>query len=527
MLRVAKLWRQQKGSDVGGSSNAPESANHEGSSTTTKQTDRRKIGVSFMPVKSQQELSDEAQAAQKAHTSQEAAKEAGIDNNNGTPPVVRSILEMAHLMMLGHSCKLKACPGYQGGVFYNGKPFCIACGYRDGSKPLDMDDKANHMRLKDPMLYGTLTLPVTSMLLCQLHEDGVVDLERPLVEYYPELGDQFSRMTARSILKFETVLDSSAILRDVGASLWKPYLAWNACASMQQHVYSPINKFFAAGSTKPLTGAQQRGNFLEYIRSSASKVKPNYVPLQKGRVCHFSVALLMAVMERQLGGKSFEEVMRSKIFEPSQSNAAGYGVPQVYRDPNEMFYKPIGQALQHQGFKSPIPAGSSANSSPALFNGSLNLYAPSEEFGKLLFLSLDTIHNARSVLGKEAVNYPHYDFGLLYRPEKDEYSLSRNIFSGMDFVPTSTTFRYNAEYDVGVFALSSCGTRNGRMFSNAFSRVLQHLFLEHVSKKGINPDESSMDPTVAKSETETKFEKIADEAKYTNVFKRHDSHKRF
>lgn len=482
----------------------------------------KKIGVRFPPVKSQQEIAEENM--QRAHTTPEAAKEAASDS--GTPPVVRSILELAHVMMIGHSCKLKACPGYQGGVFYSGKPFCVSCGYRDGSKPLDMEDKANHMRLKDPMLYGPLSLPVTSMLLCQLHEEGIFDLEKPLIEYYPELGDRYRRFTGRSILKFETVVDRSAILKDAGASLWRPYVSWNACRAMQDHVYSPLSKFLSAGATKPLDGAQQRSNFLEYMRSSTGRARPKYVSLHKGRVCHLSVALLLAVVERRLGG-SFEDAMRSKIFLPAQANASGYGPPLLYRDPNDMFYKPTGQALQHEGFKKPIPPSSPLNAAPPLLNGSLNLYTHSEEFAKLLFLALDTIHNARNELGKESVAYPHYDLGLLYRPDRQEYSLSRSVFTGLDFVPTSTSFRYNAEFDVGVFALSSCGTRNGRLFSNGFARALQHLFLEHVTKKGINPDSGTEDPTVEKSETEKKFKKLTDEAKYTNVFKRYDAHRRF
>lgn len=88
------------------------------------------------------------------------------------PPVIRSVLELTHSFMSSQSQKLRMCPGYQGGLFYRGKPYCFACGYRDGTRGLDMDDKGNHLRLKDPCVVGSLSIPITAMLVGQLHDEG-------------------------------------------------------------------------------------------------------------------------------------------------------------------------------------------------------------------------------------------------------------------------------------------------------------------------------------------------------------------
>mmetsp|Transcript_50503 Transcript_50503/g.58110 ORF Transcript_50503/g.58110 Transcript_50503/m.58110 type:complete len:522 (+) Transcript_50503:33-1598(+) len=511
------------------SSSSESSPRHEeteqDASPTTERRDRKKIGPVFAPLKTVDEIH------QSAYTTQEAAKEGLGTPQDQIPPVVRSLLELANVMMIGHSSKLRGCPGYQGGLFYGGKPFCIASGYRDSGSPMNMDNKENFIKLKDPLVYGELTIPITATFLCQLHEEGVLDMERPLVEYLPDLGEKFDRLTARSILQCKTTLDDAKILKDCGAAPWKAYLSLNPCESMQTNVYEPINKFFAAGASHAvLNGQQQRSHLVQYLRTAGTSLpKPRSVTnLRSARtISHFSIALLVAAAESQLQGVSFEDSIRKRLFEPCQCHAAGFGAPKVYRDPSDMFYKPSGLSLQHQTFHTPVPQGSLRNCAPPIFNGSLNLYAPVEDMAKLLLLSVDTLRNARDALGPEPITAPHYDMGLWFDPVKCETSLRRNVFRGLDFLPSAAVFQYNAEYDVGVFSVSSCGTRNGRFFSNTFAKVLQHLYVKHIVEKGINPNDSSDDPQAPKSETERKFSKMTKEREYKTVFKSHDAHRRF
>lgn len=490
----------------------------------------RRIGMEFPPVKSREEIL----GSQRAAVTQEEIRQGMQDD---IPPVVRSVLELAHLMMSGHSQKLHASPGYQGGLFYGGSPFCFASGYRDGTRPRDMDDKGNHMKLKDPLTYGVLSLPVTAGYLCELHGKGVFDLQAPLVRYLPELENKLdSCVTARSVLAFDTVVDDSQVLRDAGARWLRPHFAWNVCAATQQFVYGPINRFFAGGSSAALTGQQQRENYVQYLRSSprVAVVRPRPHRLCGRRnVSHFSVALLIAAVERQLRGTSFEASIRQTVFEPAQSHGAGYGPPALWRDPNEMFYQPRGLALQHQGFLRPVGAGEVDNCGPPLLNASLNLYAPVEDYGKLLLLSLDAIRHARATLGAAASGDTRqfYDFGVEWlggKGQRQWLRLTRRAL-GIDYVPAAASFRYDCEHDLGCFGVANCGTRGACVLANTLSRMIQHLFVKHVISKGVDvlrgPDLDN--PNQEQSDTETKFKRIIKKQEYTSYFKKHDAHKRF
>ncbi|RHW68372.1 Beta-lactamase [Trypanosoma brucei equiperdum] len=491
---------------------------------------KRRIGMNFPPVKDR----DDVLKAQKGAVTQEQIRDGMQDD---TPPVVRSVLELAHLMMSGHSQKLRAAPGYQGGLFYSGSPFCFASGYRDGTRPRDMDEKGNHMKLKDPLTYGVLSLPITAAYLCELHGTGVFDLHQPLRHYLPELEQKLdAEVTARSILSFRTVLNEQQIMKDAGVDRVRPHVTRNICAATQRYVYMPINCFFAGGSSAALSGQEQRENFVQYLRSSPSCTFKKVTTHRAYRcgVSHFSVALLVAAVERQLGGISFEASIRKVVFEPAQSHGAGYGPPKLWRDPNEIFYQPSGLALQHQGFVKPLAAGSLDNCGPPLLNSSLNLHAPVEDYGKLLLLSLDAIRHARKELGEFDSNsgaipsYPHYDFGVEWLDTGRRLQLTRRVL-GIDYIPTASSFRYNCEHDLGCFGICNCGTRDACLLGNTISRVIQHLFVKHIIEKGVNPMKGpNLDnPNEGESETELKFRKVVDEQKYTSVFKKHDAHTRF
>lgn len=498
----------------------------------------RRLRIDFPPIKDKEEILQ----AQQAVTPQEEVRK---DMEQDIPPIIRSVLELSHLMVSGHSQWLRATPGYEGGIFYNGSPYCFAGGFRDGTRPLDMDDKGNHMRLKDPLLYGHMSLPVTSAYLCELHGKGIFDLERPLAEYLPDLSAKLGGdTTARSVLSFTTVLDDAAVLRDAGARPLAPLPAWNACAATQKAVYEPINRFLAGGSSGRLNGRQQRENLVQYVRSAPRITGMLRRPLRAGRMSHFSVALLVAAVETQLKGVSFEESIRSLVFERAQSHGAGYGPPKLWRDPNEIFYQPSGLSMLHQGFKKPVPGGSLDNCGPPALNASLNLHAPVEDYGKLLMLSLDTIMEARELLGCPAVTHPYHDFGVRYVPGRDQLEMSQRVYSGIDFIPSAGSLRYRCDLDLGCFGIANCGTRSGRLFGNTLSNIIQHLFVKHAIGDGVEADkpvdldnpgggapsdlpEGSVDPATLGTEQERKLQKVVKRQEFTAYFKNQDAHKRF
>ncbi|EPY21093.1 hypothetical protein STCU_00805 [Strigomonas culicis] len=487
-----------------------------------------RLHIDLPPVKDKAEVLEQQRAA----TPQDGIRD---DLEHDIPPVIRSVLELTHLMMSGHSQWLRATPGYQGGLFYRGRPYCFASGYRDGHRPLDVEDKGNHMKLKDPLVYGPMSLPITAAYLCELHGKGVFDLERPLVEYLPDMQDRMDpAVTARSVLSFTTVLDERRIFRDARVRLWRPYTAYNACRAAQTHLYEPLNAFLAGSSTARLNGREQRHNLMLYLRSSKGAATFLRRPPARATVSHFSVALLIAAVETQLKGQTFEESIRDVFFVPAQAHGAGYGPPKLYRDPNEIFYQPTGLALQHQGFRRPVVASSLANCGPPALNASLNLYAPVEDYGKLLLLSLDTIRDARELLGCPALARPHYDLGVQYVPGTDTLQLLPTWRHGAFFLPAAASFRFSCRHDLGCFGAASCGTRSACLFADNVSRTLQHVFVKHVLQKNVDAT-AALDLDDPKNETGAEkgngeAERLGRAVKkqaYTSYFTKQDAHRRF
>ncbi|KAG5500621.1 hypothetical protein JKF63_03717 [Porcisia hertigi] len=485
------------------------------------------LRINFPPVKDKAELLREQRAAVDQN-------EIRDDMENDIPPVIRSVLELSHLTMSGHSQWLRAAPGYQGGLFHKGKPFCFASGYRDTSRSLDTEDKGNHMRLKDPLVYGTLSLPVTAAYICELHGKNIFDLEMPLTQYLPELqGKLGDDVTGRSVLCFTHGIDDTHLLRDAGAQWQRPRFSPCLCSETRTRVYEPVNRFLAGGapSSTPMTAQQQRMNLLQYVRS-APHITHNFTrSLRRAHISHTSVALLLAAVETRLKGRSFETDIRTVFFEPAQCHGTGYGAPKLWRDPSELFYQPTGQALQHASFKQPLEIGDPRNCGPAVWNGSLNLYAPVEDYGKLLLLSLDTIIDAREYFGKPANHggRPYYDFGVQYVPAKDHLQLTKSVLYGIDALPAAASFRYSCAHDLGCFGIASCGSRGARFFVNNLSRIIHHLFVKHVLTQGLDPEKpvNLDDPAQQGEKPKETLERVMKRQRVASYFTKSEVHKRY
>lgn len=564
-----------------------------------------KLGINFPPVKSKDEILRE-----KVHEGQQAAIPDGAIREgleSEMPPIIRSVLELSHLMMSGHSQWLRATPGYQGGLFHCGSPYCFASGYRDAQRPCEIDERGNHMKLKDPLVYGVLSLPITAAYLCELHGRGIFDINKPLNVYLPEMSHEKlpSHVTARSILSFRDAVDDAGIVKDITGSrlsLWYPRVAWNTWKSARKHIYEPLEKFFShstllqksavdgneAGKKVMLPGVTQRRHLYYYLCSSrsASSFFRRWSP-HRARPSHFSIALLLHAVETQLqrtpchllesadpyGAKentstkccmkevSFEESIRKLFFERAESHGAGYGVPAIWRNPQDLFYQPTGLALQHSSFSKPIPSGDPGNCALALFNGSLNLFAPSEDYGKLLLLSLDAIRGARQLLEfrdslnlgpqkKEKISSPYYDFGVTVLPKTNELRLLPPVwFSSLEsMIPASSSFRYACDKDLGCFGVASCGSRSGRLFANHLSRLIQHLYVKHALQNSENENVSSVpansidpshpplpnsdldesnDQSGSSTNKKNKLQQVLDDHHKSKYFKKLDHHTRF
>lgn len=470
------------------------------------------------------------------------------------PPVIRSVLELSHLLISGHSHWLRAAPGFQGGLFHQGSPYCFAGGYRDNDRPRELEERGNHMKLKDPLVYGALTLPITAAYLCELHGREIIDLTKPLLHYLPEMeGILPPTVTPRSVLAFTDVLDERRLVAQMCGSRFavaRTRTAWNACGAAQRRLFRPIEQFLQGGnpsaSSSILTGAQQRQNFFLHLcctpQRSASKVQFLRVSPHKARPSHFTMALLLHAVDRQLQQapasadvkSCYEDSIRHIFFERAESHGAGFGAPKLWRSPQELFYQPTGLARLHSGFRRPITSGAPENCSPAIFNGSMNLYAPSEDYGKLLMLSLDTIRDAQRLLGPlegtEDTKRPYSDFGIRVVPKKKELQQVPALLRGsLDWVPSCASFRYQYEYDLGCFGTASCGSRSARLFAMNLTRLIQHLYVKYAlnsSDAGTRIDPSHP-PLPDKEKPTSPMERVLSDHHRTKYFRKLDHHTKF
>ena len=471
----------------------------------------RRLGPDFPKAKSLIEVEEEEKKR-----AEEAAAKGGkyVPATGELPPVIRSVMELSIQNMSWLSQSGGCTPGGQGGVFYKGKPYCFAFGYRDGTRVIDLEEKGNHMKAKDPLLCNHLSIPAMTALLCQLSDEDVIHFDTPLSQCIPELGDGYDKVTPRDVMSYQAVLDESKILKDCGASSMMAswWMRQNVSDGFEKNVYSPVCKFFNVGASTAsglmLSGKQQRENFVQYL--VASKRGTARIPAKHCRPSHFSLALLAACIERRLSQRaastassssssppvtSFEDCIKEKLFEPLDCKAAGYGPPKQFRDPNELFYRPSGIASGHHGFKIAVAQGAFANAAPPLLNASLNMYAPAEEVSKILLVSLDCVQNARKTLGHLA-NMPsyHYDLGVTVNTTTNTLFLRHQLRQCLDCLPYSASFVYDTKNDLASFTLSNSGSRRARLFANVMTRMTHYHFVQNVLLTGSDA-EAARDPS--------------------------------
>ena len=522
------------------------------------------------------------------------------DDKNKMPPIIRSVLELSHSLLTAQSLRMKMCPGYQGGLFYQGRPFCFACGYRDGTRGLNMDDKGNHMRLKDACVFNALTVPITAMLACQLHDEGKLSLTTPIIDVLPDLVDglegpavdQYKALTPLSILSFTATLDEAAVLKTTGVASGPKVLgrgSWNPSVDYHSRFTSKIDRFFGAGIPPRLSpkdasdaaasvntgmssstaghipvneGARRyRENLVRFVNSTRGNVKVIKAQLPKRRgalVPHFSIALLAAAMEKvappvnstsrgsfmppQSGESSspkfpsaFEDQMYERLFKPLQAYSAGYGAPLPWRDPNSMFYTPSGQTAGHTNFSTPVPLAAPLNAGPLLFNSSMNLYAPIEEFAALMLTATDMTHRNYNDPEARKLIYPNHTellrghdgevrFGLWFDKMTEIYQGVPKVWSGYDYLPWAANMRYNSKHDIGTFGVCNAGMRRSRWFATTAAKATETIFMNNVIQKKINVFEADENSPEVK-EVNEKVEKL--QTKNSPFQRRADAHKRF
>lgn len=477
-----------------------------------------------------------------------AATGAATSSPEAIPPEVRSALQQAAQASMVFSRYVRGNPGLQGAIFHRGKPFCFAVGYRDAVRGVNADDKGNHLRLKDPMCYHSLTMPVVGLAAWRLHvlskeqaredrrlavgasgaaaaarpapgggrgcavphpKDSAVsfDLFAPLTTYLPELPNAFSVILCRDVLAWRAALPDARILsRALGIvptrRSWLPSWASSGAsgASLESaQCFDGIRSMFPddnpAAARASLVGRLSKlsGGDVQRLGNLA-RLPPN-----RSRPSHIAFALLAHAIERAVD-RPFEEFMREDFFLPMDAPSAGFGPPRVIQQSN-VFFQVSGVPSGHRTFHKSVDPGSADSVAPALFNASLNLFAPPEEFSKLIVPAVENaVKETKPITGSltpPSSLHKYVELGFLVNPMRKQIRHVQRFGPYADvFTPWSAALSYEIHEDVGAFSVGNCGTRRARLATNLTCAAVTKLYVRHCMKKGVDfeAEETVRDP---------------------------------
>lgn len=431
------------------------------------------------------------------------------------PPVIRSILEFGAQTSMVLAKAMRAAPGIQGGLFYKGKPYCYSAGFRDLSRGMDTDDKGNFLRIRDPMGYGSLTIPVvTGSIVWKLHKEGKFDIDTPLPEFIPELPVAYEVLTARDILAFTCGLRDDAVFRSLGISLPSRF-CWNASTQWQSNVYRKLEEQFLVpefreGSvTAPSPSVQDaerqqirattmRAALVKHVASHKAEIGSlRRLQITHARPSHCALALLAAAIERKCKAP-FEQLVQKQLFEGLDVPTLGLGVPAIIHR-SSVFYQLTGMPSGHLTLNNVAPPGDVRNAAPPLFNSSLNLFGSPEDFSKLLVSTFDKVKLAVKELRPPIGIAPYHELGVRVNRRTKRAGMMQEVRGDSAATPFVAAANYSFEHDCGAFAVVHCGTRRARALVNVASPTVSQLFTKQVLDTGMPIDGKEEDGPDQKS----------------------------
>lgn len=435
------------------------------------------------------------------------------------PPVIRSCLTLTCQAAGFLSWTLRGAPGMQGGLMYKGTPYCFATGYRDRSRGTDYEDKGNHLRLRDPLCYHRLSVPILGQLLWILHQEKKLSVEEPLTAFLPagELPSRFDRLTARDLLTYQVGIDDDSVYKRLGFS--RPtFGVIGGGPRYHSKLWQPLREKF--GEMEPgATAAASRRNLLAFLREEGEKLPaPRKLPVSNPRVSHTGFAVLAACIDRVMQ-KPFEEVMFEKVFQPLEALSVGYGVPAILVR-TSIFFQPTGLSNGHYSFSRPVKSGDIRNTTPMLFNPSLNLFAQPEDFSKLLVTTLACAVKWTQEFPPATKMHPYHEMGMQIDPATSIFRLITQP-TGLDVMPYCAAFSYNSEKDLGGFAVANCGSSSARITASITAAAIPKMFKNQVLDEGVDPFDEEGGKEVVE-----RLKKQADANLFAKLFRK-DSHSKF
>jgi CubicO group peptidase (beta-lactamase class C family) len=396
------------------------------------------------------------------------------------PPVIRSALTFSGQCVMITSRGLgRAIVGSTGGLLYQGRSFCYAAGFRDGSRGFDNEDKGNHLKLRDPVGVHRLTIPMTGLLAWRLHKDKKLDLFRPITEYLPELPRTYDGVICRDILSFRAAVSDEGIFKSVGAKIPSAFDSKRQLKYFE-NVWQPVSAAFAGK-----TATESRASLLTHIVKNSDKLpRVRRLISPKGQVSHTAIALLAVAMERVMND-SYESLMEKNVFQIVETPSAGFGAPKIINR-SHIFYQPGGLPAGHWLATKAVKPEAPENAAPAVFNSSLNMYANPEEFAKLMIVAFEGCVNAVKEFPGLGGITPYHELGVWYEPSSQNFSISQDMFGNELPTPFSASANYNLDKDVGSFVITNCGSRRARFITNFSSTLTTTLFIKQVINAGVN-----------------------------------------
>jgi len=239
-------------------------------------------------------------------------------------------------------------------VAFNGKIYGSAAGFRK-------DSTSAKSSLSDRFRIGSVTKPLTSVLILKLAAEGLIDLDRPFLDYFPEAARtaraEYKQATVARLLAHASGLSGPGTSAHSGRRAGEAEQAYRTRARLES-----VTKWVMEEPVGPVGSYTYSNNGFSILGSLAESV----------------------------GRKSYSDLLREKVFAPLGMSGAGVGMPGSKDDP---WYAPL-KGGKLESHIEPIPANDQGPTADAQGGVFWNC----ESAGRFLLDQINLFHRKASIL---------------------------------------------------------------------------------------------------------------------------------
>eukprot|EP00760_Papus_ankaliazontas_P034594 PhM_4_TR7273/c0_g1_i1/m.90757 len=355
-------------------------------------------------------------------------------------PHTRSAMEYAIRVGLSFAKFTHATPGFFLSVVNKGDSVTSSCGYRDGARGLDLEDKGNYLRLKDPLSLSNVTQVVTSYLAMLLHDEKKLDLDAPITKYAAGLA-------ATSDCTLRTLLSNRSGIRD-----WRVLHSYG-CGSSARF----LKRSCDAHPIVMKTVQERTPNSEALLQFFAdNKIAMREMGKTKLRPSVFGVAVAAAIIEHATS-RPIGALMKDKIFDPAGAETVDFGEPTPKEQRNaHLFYQTKGSAKPH--WRINVVADTISMPLASVLQPALGLYGTSDDISTILHKAWNKIADeAFATAPPEGITWFHAESFMGTVVLRGQHSV-------VNYAPLAPTIPYphmasavyNRDYDIGAFCSTNC-----------------------------------------------------------------------